>query len=169
MMSRGMRKRSLARMRAWQTEEKKWGFSGARLRRNILNGTTLWSQTPDTDWYRKYWTPPKGFIRLVATWPEEAPWLFEPGRSIGTLTGWGTEAYFVLENEDDRPLTAKEEKAVLAAMIEIEAPTVSEMVEAQAPGLMGLIETGCLTKTEVETVQKILESGTATTLSSALV
>lgn len=155
-------------MRAWQEEEKRWGYSGAKLRRNIFHGTTLWSQTPDTDWYRGGEQIPPGYIRLVATWPDdEDPGLFEPGRSMGTLTGWGTEVFFVLDHKGDRGLTALEKAAVLAALIEVEAPTVSEMIVAQAPSLIGLGETGCLTETECETVQKILGSGMATTLSSA--
>ena len=122
-MTKGMKKRSLARMRAWQKEEKKWSYSGAKLRRNIFNNSVLWSQTPDTEWYWRYRdNVPKGYIRLVATWPDSEEGeidLFEPELTLGTLTGWGTEAYFALDHGGDRTLTEQERLAVADAMAEV--------------------------------------------------
>lgn len=159
-MTRNQRKRAIARMRAWQEDERGWGKTGARLRRNVLNGSVLWSQTPDTEWYRENWNPPQGFLRLVATWPvnqEEYYWLEEdflylPPATGGTLTGWGREGYFVADESGDRPLTQKERAAVLAALNEVEAPAVKEVLPEQIEKLQALNELGALTETERATI-----------------
>lgn len=157
MKTRGQRKIAIARMKEWQKEERRFGSTGAKLRKNLLHGTYLWSQTPDTDWYRCQagyeWTPPRGYIRLVATWPDEencGGWLHMPSRTAGTMTGWGREAYFALDQAGDRALTSKERQVIDQLLEELDAPLATEVIPAQLDMLAGIADV--LTESEIGTV-----------------
>jgi len=127
---------------------------GEKIRANIKNGTVLWSQSPDTDWYRQGRELPVDYFRLVATWPDKklGAWLYTPrGLSVGTLTGWGRESYFLMEGKGDRRLTQYERQCLREALIEFGASNPTEELKAQKNALAGLAENGLLTQDEAET------------------
>lgn len=73
------------------------------LAKNLWSGTYLWSQTPDTEWYRANNEVPDNYYRLVLTWRGGwsnalSRWLF----SGWTLTSIGTPTFFIMENKGDR-------------------------------------------------------------------
>jgi hypothetical protein len=171
MKSRGQRRSALAKMRAFQAEVKAFGETGRVIRRNLLNGTVLWSQSADTDWYfynhqglNGSWNRPKGYLRLVATWPEPESvglagslegLLYYPNRHYETMTGWGCAAFFVVDQDGDRPLTQQEISVLEATLAAIDAILTAEVLEAQAEAMEPLAVTGFLTEDEVETASHL--------------
>jgi hypothetical protein len=132
---------------------------------NINKGTCLWSQSYDTDWWRRNRDDvPESYFRLVATWPngmlenESAPkgWLYVPRNlSAGTLTGFGREAYYCMDGGQDRSLTKYERSCLRKALLENGAEDPAEKIKDQVSDLKNLESLGLLTETELKTVSVI--------------
>ena len=81
---------------------------------NLCRGTYLWSQTSDTDWYRKTWELPNGYYRLVLTW--EGGWSCKISNWLyagWTLTGFAAPSFFIMDDTGDKQVSFNEKMVII--------------------------------------------------------
>jgi len=98
---------------------------------NLWNGTFLWSNSPNTDWYWENREEPAGYKRLVLTWNGDPSWSNKMSNWLyagWTLTGIGAPKFFINEGPRRDRRVKNYEKAiilVIGILLHILSPRVA--------------------------------------------